>query len=269
MKNWKLNKNLWICCFFFGSWMSVSSIMGPLVYKKIANPSLLPGLLAQDIVTLILCILLFFLLRITKENDYKKLIVVFGILGYLFYTYSMYAMERLYNNLYLFYLLLAALSFYSLVFGLLSLRLKPGLQLTVKSWLHYLSLFFTLLVPFIFIPKWISQLLPLLSSGQRIEYLYSIYVLDLVFVMPAFLIVAYLNFKNYLLGKLLTPVLFIKGFTVLFPLVIAEVIKPYYKQVMDFSSMIFYGVLSLIFLFLTVFYLVSLRELGFTKGLIE
>jgi hypothetical protein len=181
----------------------------------------------------------------------------------------MYATERLYTYHYTWYLIIASLSFYSLVFGLISLRFKPGMKLSVAPWLHYVSLFFTLLIPCIFIPKWIGQLLPLIGSANRIEYLYSFYILDLVFVMPAFLIVAFLNWRGYLMGRLLTPVLFIKGFTVLFPLVIAEYLKPIYGQIMNRGEITFYLVLSLVFLALTVFYLLGLRELGFTKGLIE
>lgn len=71
------------------------------------------------------------------------------------------------------------------------------------------------------------------------------------------------------MGRLLTPILFIKGFTVLFPLVIAEYLKPIYGQVMNRGDMSFYLVLSLIFLALTIFYLLKLREPGYTKGLIE
>lgn len=266
---WKVNRFLWNLLALVALWVSLDGWLRPSLYDKVVTKSLMPGILAQDIMTALLAIFLMFFANFTKEKEYKKHLLIFGILGYFFYTYMMYATERIYNGSYFTYLLLAGLSFYSLVFGLVSLRFKPGMKLTVSPRLHGVSLFFTLVIPGIFIPKWTGQLISLIGSANRIEYLYSIYILDLVFVMPAFLIVAFLNWKEYLLGRLLTPVLFIKGFTVLFPLVIAEYLKPIYGQVMNRGEMSFYLVLSLLFLMLTVFYLRGLRELGYTKGLIE
>jgi hypothetical protein len=80
----------------------------------------------------------------------------------------------------------------------------------------------------LFCPLWIGRLLPLMHSGQKPDALYSIFILDLCFVMPAFVIVAVLTAQNKGLGLLLTPVLFVKGFTLLFSVALGSLFKPLY-----------------------------------------
>jgi high-affinity K+ transport system ATPase subunit B len=45
-----------------------------------------------------------------------------------------------------------------------------------------------IVIALIFTSLWISALIPLMKEHNRIEFLYSIYLLYLCFVMPAFLI---------------------------------------------------------------------------------
>ncbi|MEO3934454.1 hypothetical protein WMO79_16790 [Micrococcaceae bacterium Sec7.4] len=53
-----------------------------------------------------------------------------------------------------------------------------------------------LLQPLIFYPLWIGMLLPLMRNGDQIDSLYFVFILDLCFVMPAFLILAVLTFRS-------------------------------------------------------------------------
>jgi hypothetical protein len=56
--------------------------------------------------------------------------------------------------------------------------------------------------------------------------LYSIYILDLCFVMPAFIITAVMSLRRMPLGILLAPAMMILGFFVIFPLGLNELAKP-------------------------------------------
>lgn len=47
--------------------------------------------------------------------------------------------------------------------------------------------------------------LPLMRDRHRIEYFYSVYILDLCFVMPAFFIAAVLSLRGLPFGILMAP----------------------------------------------------------------
>lgn len=58
--------------------------------------------------------------------------------------------------------------------------------------------------------------MPLIQTATRVEYFYSIYIMDMAFVFPALIILGVLAAKQRGLGLLLLPVAFVKGFTLLF-----------------------------------------------------
>ncbi|MDD3890575.1 MAG: hypothetical protein PHR65_11750, partial [Syntrophomonadaceae bacterium] len=124
------------------------------------------------------------------------------------------------------------------------------------------SMGFLLFVPSLFIPLWISKLLPLIQNGQKIEFTYSIYILDLCFIMPLFIIIAIMAAKKKGLGLLLTPALFIKGFTVLFPVGLSEILKILYNQTTSTGGIWLYWGLSILFLMLVILYLRNLKISG-------
>ena len=74
---------------------------------------------------------------------------------------------------------------------------------------------------------------------MRIEYLYSIYVLDLCFVMPAFFMTALMSLRGRPVGILMTPAIMILGFFVIFPLGLNELAKPSWGMPVNYGSMAF------------------------------
>ena len=89
-----------------------------------------------------------------------------------------------------------------------------------------ISAFGALLQPLIFYPLWISMLIPIMVTRQQIDSLYSIFILDLVFIMPAFLLVAVGQFRGRSWAVVLTPVMFILGAVMIFSLALGELVKP-------------------------------------------
>jgi phosphoglycerol transferase MdoB-like AlkP superfamily enzyme len=122
-----------------------------------------------------------------------------------------------------------------------------------------ISAYISILIALLFNFLWIMQLIPLLMQNQKIEFLYSIYILDLCFVMPAFIIVAILALRKKPLGVVLAPFMFIMGFFVIFPLGLGEIAKPYYQQAANSSSMIMSFGLSAMFILLAGLHLKSLN----------
>jgi hypothetical protein len=101
----------------------------------------------------------------------------------------------------------------------------------------------SIVIAVLFIFLWIAALLPLMQEHKRIEYLYSIYILDLGFVMPAFIITALMSLRRIPLGTLMAPAIMIVGFFVIFPLGLNELAKPAFGMPINYGSM----VISLIF----------------------
>jgi hypothetical protein len=79
--------------------------------------------------------------------------------------------------------------------------------------------------------------------------IYSVFIIDLCLIMPAFAILAVMSAKNHGLGLLLMPALYVMGFAILFPLVLGEVFKSlFFEQPIDPAGLWMYLVLSIAFL---------------------
>ena len=177
--------------------------------------------------TILVCVVLLAVIFTTKENDLIRQVVILGIMGSFFYLYAIFAIDRVYNLAYYLYLAILSLSFWSLVSSLASLKRDRIGRLEAPTAVRAVSTGFSLLVAAFFAVLWISALYPSVSTGKKIEYLYSVYILDLCFVMPAFVIVAVMVLRKQGLGLLLAPAMFILGVFVIFPLGLGEVAKPF------------------------------------------
>lgn len=206
------------------------SALGGIVYDDIYvglfPDEFLPGALPQDVLTLLVSALLFTLAVITRREHVKRQVVAVGLLGSLFYLYGIFTIERVYNAFHLLYAAVFALSFWSIVVSLAGykaehfakLRISSGMLRTTASTSIFIAVAFTIL--------WTAALIPLMRDHNRIEYLYSIYILDLCFVMPAFVITAVMSLRRMPFGILMAPAIMIIGFLVIFPLGLNELAKP-------------------------------------------
>lgn len=259
INNLAANRILWIITGVLALAVSAIGIFSPLIYYKIVAPALLPGAFSQDIMTVFASLLLIILSLSTRKNNVKKPVIIFGILGYLFYAYGIYVIERMYNMYYLVYIIIFTLAFWSLVYGISKIKheylKKPVLPKLIKN----ISATGSLIPPLIFIPLWTSMLLPLMRTGNQIDSLYSIFILDLCFIMPAFLILAYKTFCKEGIGLILSPAMFILGFTLIFSLSMGEIVKPLYNLPIKTPDLIQSLVLSLFFLILGILHISKLK----------
>lgn len=254
------NKLLWLMAASLSLVVALIGMFDPAIYTKVVSKELIPGMFSQDLMTSIASLTLLFLSILTKEEDTKKQIVILGILGYLFYAYGIVVIERVYTVLYLVYMAIFGLAFWSLVYGVANIRHEVLHKVTLSKPMRYISVAGSLLQPLVFYPLWISALIPLMQTGQRIEFLYSIYILDLCFIMPAFVLLAVMTLKKQGLGLVLTPALFVLGFTLIFSLVLGELVKPFYRLTPDVAGVMMSLLLSLLFLILAGFHLWNLGQ---------
>lgn len=258
IKNLSGNRILWLLIAVLSLVCAMVGVVCPGIYSKVISDRMMPGTISQDLQTILASIVLLVLTARMKEGQYKKQIVVIGILSYLFYAYGVYSIERIYSPLYFCYLAVFGLSFYALVYGLVGLRREVVENIALPGLLRKIAVGFAFFVPLLFVPLWSSQIIPLIQQGNKLEFTYSIYVLDLGLVMPAFAIIGWMAAKKRGLGLLLLPVLLIKGFTVLLPVGLGEFLKPAYSLPMDGAGIVFYLGLSVPFLILAVLCLARL-----------
>lgn len=258
MHNLKLNKTLW---FVISVLTLIAAIMGLVIknlYLGLVRYDFIPTTFAQDILTILVVLGLWYLIYTTKKFDTKKQLVIIGIISSFCYLYGIFSIEQVYNSAYLIYLAIFSLSFFSVIVSTISLGEILNQKWVIGKLIKNISIGFSLFVALLFSSLWIGTLLPLMAARNQIQYLYSIYILDLCFVMPSFVIVAYLSFKNNSIGLLLSPVMYILGIFVIFPLGLGELTKPYFGQQTDISSIIMSFTLSAAFLILASLQIKSL-----------
>jgi hypothetical protein len=260
-----VNKILWFLDALLSLIAALIGVFNPGIYSKVISTELMPGVISQDIITIIASIAILLCIFRTKEKGAIMQIIILGIIGYLFYGYGIYVIERVYNILYFVYLAIFGLSFYSIVYGVANIRPEIKQQVKLPKIMRNVAVGFSLFIPLLFYPLWTTMLLPLIRTGQKIEFMYSIYIMDICFVLPAFIIIAIMTAKSQGLGLLLTPTLFIKGFTLLFSVALGGILKPFFNQTGGMGEIGMYLGLSVVFLALTVVYFRNLKVNGETS----
>lgn len=264
IKNLGANRILWVLTAVLSLIVSLAGVLKSDIYAKVISEKIMPGTIAQDLLTIFASLTLLVLAVLIKEKDFKKEIIVFGILGYLFYAYRIYVIERVYTVLYFIYLAIFSLSFYSLIYGVSSIKQDIIKKVKLPNRIRKISIGYSLFIALVFSALWVGVLVPLISEGEKIEFMYSVFILDLCFIMPAFVILAVMAVRNNGLALLLTPSMYILGFTLLLPVELGELLKPYYNAPIDFGGMVLYLSISLLFLLITTFYLPKIKLSGKT-----
>ena len=260
IRNLSLNKTLFIVTGILSLVAAGMGVLTPEMYDPVVSARIIPGVFTQDLLVIAAALVMIFLAALMQQEDYRKAIVIFGVLGFLFYAYGIYAIEQVYTPLYPLYLAILALSFYVLAYGLASLQGSEIEDLAQPASVRYGAAGYGVFVAVMFNFIWIGQLIPLLQEGDRIEYTFSVYIIDLVFIMPAFVITAFLAVRNRAVGIVGLPALFVLGLCILSPLALAEMLKPSrYGMPTDPGQFWLFGVLSLVFLIFAAAYLITLR----------
>jgi hypothetical protein len=258
-QNLGTNRILWLLTAFLSLIATLIGVFKPSIYSKVVSTDIMPAVFGQDLTTIVASVIILLLAIQIKKEDSKKQIVILGILGYLFYAYGIYVIERVYNMLYYLYLAIFGLSFWSIAYGVTKIRTDVLQKAHLPGLMRNVSAGFSLLVAVVFNVLWIIQLLPLVQAGEKIEFLYSIYILDLCFIMPAFVIIGIMALRKAGLGLLLIPAMFILGFTLIFSLAVSEIVKLLYDLAITIGGLVPSLVLSILFLVLAALHLRKLR----------
>lgn len=250
----------WLFVGFASLVVSLIGVLRPGIYDGVVSTDIVPGVFSQDIFAIAASLALVVLALRVSERDMKKQVTILGLLGFFFYAYGLYVMEQVYTVVHLVYMAIFGVSSFSIAFTIAGIPWKELKDVSVPRSIRISSLAILVITPLIFIPLWIGRLIPLIQSANRIEYTFAVMVIDLCFIMPGFVIVAYKMFRQEITGTALAPALFILGFFILSPLAIAELIKPIaYDQAIEAGPLALYAMMSVIYLGLTLFSLNGMK----------
>ena len=258
ISNLRYHRALWAVTGVLALGAAATGVAVPGIYSGIVTPDLIPGAYSQDLISVAASAALIFSAVRAGHGRVKAQILALGLLGHLFYAYGIYVIERTYNGFYLVYMAIFAFSVWALIAA--GAGLERDLQApSLPRSLRIVSASGALLQPLIFYPLWIAMLLPLMSSGDRIDSLYSVFILDLCFIMPAFLLLAVLTYRSHPIGLLLLPALYVLGFTLIFSLALGELVKPLFGRDTNLQAFWLSFALSTFFGILGTFHLLKLK----------
>lgn len=177
--------------------------------------------IAQDIVTLVIAIpLLFVSLVMYRKESLKWKLMLTGTIGYFLYTYTSYSFLSMYNSLFLVYVVLLSLSFFTFTFLLMSYDIEH-IHLSFKSTFPNKFIGIVLMImSFLTLMMWLGRIGPPLLNNEYptiLEHYTTlvIQVLDIGFIVPVSFLAGLLLIKKKPFGYLLAPVFIFKAITML------------------------------------------------------
>ena len=164
----------------------------------------------QDIANLVAAVALFIAVYFVNKGSVKAFLVWIGVLLALLYAYVIYAFDIHFNSLFLVYVAIVGLSFYTLVGSMIHIHLdslQPYFAANTKA--RPVSVFL-MTVAILFALLWLSEDIPALLSGKIPPSVTEnglltnpVHVLDLGLLLPAMIITGVLLWRRRLLGYLL------------------------------------------------------------------
>jgi len=248
---------------FFSLACAVTAVINPGIYAHFVEERYINGMIAQDIMAIFALIILLIISLKINEKSYIKQVVGLGLLGFLFYAYGVYVIEQIYNYLYFGYMAIFSLSFFGIIYSLFRINWAVTDSAKIPAGIRRLSAVFTLLIPAVFVLLWAIIQANLIMSGEQIQNTYGVLIMDLCLIMPLFIIAAILSLREKAIGFVLTPALFVLGFTLLFPVGFSELIPGLFQKSnapLNLSSFLLYDGLSVLFLIIGI---VHMRKVQF------
>jgi hypothetical protein len=190
--------------------MAGAGLFGQNVYDDFAPPKYVQESRAQDLISLALGIPLLAAALIAVQRGRAWGFPLWaGVLAYELYVYAIYAFGGVYNIFFLAYIAVASLSLYGIV-GVLNGVDGEWFQQSVgeKMPRRWIGGFF-LLITLIFAAIWIASVLETISTGTE-DSGHLIFVIDLMIVLPAFVISAVKLFRRQVMGDVLAGTMLIK-----------------------------------------------------------
>jgi hypothetical protein len=232
------------------------------------NPSFTAQAIGQDIVSfwVVLPLLVVTAILADRGSPHAQ-IIWFGGLIYIIYTYVVAAFDVKFNPLFLAYVALLGCSIYALILGLISADLERiKSYFTQKTPVNAVSIYLIVLaVLFYFL--WLSEIVPALLAGRVPQSIQengtptnAVHVLDMAWILPAFIITAVSLRRKQALGYTLAGALL--SYTVLLILAILGMVVEMVREGVPIviPQVVIFGALLVISLGMFIWYMKGLES---------
>ena len=75
-------------------------VLIPRIYDPVVSARIIPGVFTQDLLVILASLVMILLAISLQQQDYRKTILILVVLGFLFYTYGISAIEHGHTMLY-------------------------------------------------------------------------------------------------------------------------------------------------------------------------
>ncbi|MGB3757490.1 MAG: hypothetical protein WBA07_14120 [Rivularia sp. (in: cyanobacteria)] len=224
--------------------ISFVGILNNQIYLPFTPEELLPGVMSQDIISLLASLGLLVCLVAIRRGANRAWTIWLGLTGYFFYAYALYAFGAIYNRFFLCYIAIVGLTIYAAIIFFANVNLDFFQRVEERQIPRKIISIYLFFLSALFYIIWLSQIFSTIRSGVS-SGINTVWVLDLAFVLPLLVIGAVLLFRKKPLGDLLAPVILIKAGTLGFSVFLGELLKPYFGQVLDPFMIGLFAVLGL------------------------
>jgi len=247
------------CCAILGIWDE--TLYGNVIATGVFKMSFMAGTISQDIVAIVTSVVMIVLVALyIRRKDYRLMISIIGLLSFYFYAYGTYVISALFTSVYLVYMLIFALSVVGMIIGICSFTSDYVKNLYLPKWIRNCSIGFLSLIVFIFVSKWISEIVPYTKSHTVPDF-YAIYILDLCVIMPLFIVIIYMLIKNMKLAYVLLGVALLKSATLILAVAIGSFWGAKYGNPETIEMIIVYWSVVIISLALFMFYCLKIKKI--------
>ncbi len=197
----------------------IGGIFDPSIYAQ-EHPSWAAQGMGQDVATVAVVLPVFVVvLFLVRKGSIGAVLVWLGLLIYTAYSYALYAFFMHMGWLFLVYVALLGLSFYSIIGIVLFLQNDRDERIEQQSFTYWPSVYL-LVNGVLFGTLWLLEILPNMVSGQVPAsardvgfWVNPVHVMDLAFILPAMVVIARLALKKQYNGLLLTVPLIVFAIT--------------------------------------------------------
>ena len=201
---------------------STAGLVDPDQYRPVLSAAVLPGALGQDAAALVLSVLL--LVATARRRPADRLTL--PALAFIAYGYGIYSVERTVTVWYIAYLAALACATWALLIGAARGLRTATTRAPLGGARRVMVAALCGLTSVAFSVAWLSALWPYARSSRQPTELWSIYLMDLCFVMPALGIASWWTWRRDARGRALGTLMTGLGALMMASLSLAEVCGP-------------------------------------------
>jgi len=254
---------------FLVSIMSLFSALLGFFYKNLYENVILtgvfkttfvPGTISQDIIAIASSFIMFILILLyLKTEDNRLLISIIGLLSFYFYGYGIFVISAIFTSIYLVYMAIFSLSILGMIIGICGFTDEYIKSLFLPKWIRICGIAFLSMIVLIFMSIWIIDLIPY-TKNHTVPEFYAVYILDLCFILPLFIVIIYMLIKNIKRAYVFLGIALLKTGTLILSVVIGCFVAPLYGVQEDISMIFIYSSIVIIGFVLYAFYFKKIKH---------